>query len=49
MEEEAKIIKISSRNELNEVIDEISLVLARAFYKDPFYVYIMPDNQKRIE
>lgn len=49
MVEEAKIIKISSRNELNEVIDEISLVLARAFYKDPFYVYIMPDNQKRIE
>lgn len=49
MEEKPKIIKISSENELNKVIDEISLVLARAFYKDPFYVYIMPDDQKRME
>ena len=48
MNEEPEIIKISSQNELSEVIDEISLVLAGAFYKDPFYVYIMPDDQKRM-
>lgn len=49
MNEEAKIIKITSNNELTEVIGEISLMLARAFYKDPFYVYIMPDDKKRTD
>lgn len=49
MEEEPRIIKISSKDELHEVIDEISLVLAKAFYKDPFYVYIMSADQKRMD
>src|ERR1035437_10865045 len=42
-----KISKIESAKELNVHLDELSNLIGRAFFNDPYYIHIMPDNQKR--
>jgi ribosomal protein S18 acetylase RimI-like enzyme len=39
--------KIQSLSELNTHMDELTNVLSRAFYDDPYYIHIMPSDKKR--
>jgi ribosomal protein S18 acetylase RimI-like enzyme len=48
MENQVKVFKIMSKNELELNLECITDTLSKAFYNDPYYVYIMPDNRKRI-
>lgn len=43
------IRKITGKNELSLIKEEVSSMLSRAFYADPNYCYMMPNNQKRLE
>jgi ribosomal protein S18 acetylase RimI-like enzyme len=40
--------KISSQSELDLSMNELLNTLSRAFFNDPYYVYIMPDEKKRL-
>ena len=42
------IRKIESKEELATLESQLSGILSRAFYEDPFYNYIMPDKKKRL-
>jgi ribosomal protein S18 acetylase RimI-like enzyme len=42
------ISKIQSKAELKSHLSELTNVLSRAFYNDPYYVHIMPNDKKRI-
>jgi ribosomal protein S18 acetylase RimI-like enzyme len=43
-----KIHKMISKEELATHLGQFASMLSRAFYKDPFYIYIMPDDEKRM-
>jgi ribosomal protein S18 acetylase RimI-like enzyme len=43
------ILKINSKEEFSSFEEEFTGILSRAFYNDPFYVWIMPDDNKRIQ
>lgn len=42
------IFKIESNEELSSLGNQFAGVLSRAFYTDPYYVYIMPNEKKRM-
>lgn len=44
-----KISKIETKKELSFHENEFAGVLSRAFYNDPYYVFIMPNDKKRME
>lgn len=41
------IRRITSKNDLDEIMDQLIQSLSNAFYDDPYYVYIMPNTAKR--
>ena len=41
------VFKIETKEEFISTINEFSGLLSRAFYDDPFYEWIMPDDNKR--
>jgi ribosomal protein S18 acetylase RimI-like enzyme len=41
--------KIETKEELSSNEDEFAGVLSRAFYNDPYYCFIMPNDKKRAE
>jgi GNAT superfamily N-acetyltransferase len=43
------IRKITGKNELSVIKDEVSNMLSRAFHQDPNYCYMMPNDRKRLE
>ena len=43
------ISKIETKEELSSLEDEFAGLLSRAFYNDPYYLYIMPDGKKRMD
>ena len=43
------ISKIQTKEELSSHENEFAGVLSRAFYNDPYYLFIMPDAKKRME
>ena len=43
------ICKIETGEELTSHENEFAGVLSRAFYNDPYYVFIMPNDKKRME
>ena len=43
------LLKINSKEEFSSFEKEFTGILSRAFYNDPFYVWIMPDDNKRIQ
>ena len=42
------ICKIETKEELTSLENEFAGVLSRAFYDDPYYVWIMPNSKKRL-
>ena len=42
------ICKIESREELSSLENKFAEVLSRAFYNDPYYLWIMPNGKKRL-
>jgi ribosomal protein S18 acetylase RimI-like enzyme len=42
------ILRINSSEALSSFEEEFTNILSRAFYNDPFYVWIMPNHKKRI-
>jgi ribosomal protein S18 acetylase RimI-like enzyme len=42
------IYRIQTRAELNRRLDEMTRALSRAFYHNPFYIHMMPDDRKRM-
>jgi len=42
------ILKIETTEEFSSLEDEFAGVLSRAFYNDPFYIWIMPNDNKRM-
>lgn len=48
MEFQVTVHKISSKRELNLNLERITDTLSKAFFNDPYYVYIMPNDKKRI-
>ena len=43
------ISKIETPEELSFHENEFAAVLSRAFYNDPYYVFIMPNDKKRMK
>lgn len=43
------LLKINSKEEFSSFEKEFTGILSRAFFNDPFYVWIMPDENKRIQ
>jgi hypothetical protein len=41
-------VKIETKEELSFHENEFAGVLSRAFYDDPYYIYIMPNVKKRL-
>ena len=43
------LLRINSKEEFSSLEKEFTSVLSRAFYNDPFYIWIMPNDKKRME
>jgi len=43
------IHRINSKEEFSSLVNEFTGLLSRAFYNDPFYIWIMPNDKKRME
>lgn len=43
------ISKIETKKELSSHENEFAGVLSRAFYNDPYYIFIMPNDKRRME
>jgi ribosomal protein S18 acetylase RimI-like enzyme len=43
-----KAFKITTKEQLNDQIGELTQLLSRAFFNDPYYSYIMPNDEKRL-
>ncbi len=42
------ILKIETKAEFSSTVNEFAGMLSRAFYDDPFYIWIMPNDEKRL-
>jgi GNAT superfamily N-acetyltransferase len=42
------ILKIETKEEFSSIVNEFAGLLSRAFYDDPFYIWIMPNEKKRL-
>ena len=43
-----RILKIETKEEYLSLEEEFAGLLSRAFYDDPFYIWIMPNDEKRV-
>lgn len=42
------VLRVNSKAEFASTVNEFAGVLSRAFYNDPFYIWIMPNDKKRL-